>query len=106
MLLTSLIRFIFVLSYLEKDQKLENNNEFKFIAFLIIFGSTFFFAFYCIAWCYSYYNTQFGWLYMGIWCLLFKWIFALIFIIFIILFEKKMGKDNDCVFNFELFSCF
>ena len=106
MLLTSLIRFIFVLSYREKDQKLENNNEFKFIAFLIIFGTTFFFAFYCIAWCYSYYNTQFGWLYMGIWCLLFKWIFALIFIIFIILFEKKMGKDNDCVFNFELFSCF
>ena len=112
MILTSLIRFIFVLTLDEKDLNNENNNLFKTIAFLIILGTLFFFTFYCISWCYIYYNTQISWLYMGIWCLLIKWILALIVIGFIIFFEKYNKNINEkdkyeyCSFNFELFSCF
>ena len=105
MILTSLIRFIFVLSLKEEDQNTEHNDLFKIIAFLIILGTLFFFTFYCIAWCYIYYNTQISWLYMGIWCLLIKWIFAFLFIGLIIFFEKKKKMEN-LAFNFEIFSCF
>ncbi len=112
MILTSLIRFIFVLSLKEEDQNTEHNDLFKIIAFLIILGTLFFFTFYCIAWCYIYYNTQISWLYMGIWCLLIKWILALIVIGLIIFFEKNNKNNNNkdkyeiFSFNFEIFSCF
>ena len=44
-------------------------------------------GFYCIIWCSMYYNTQIGWLYMGFWGLLFKYILSFIYILVFFMFD-------------------
>ena len=112
--LTLIVRLITLISYSEKTQlvsqlqeannKEEIINSFnktimirRIIAGVFMLVMNIFFFYYCIVFCGIYINAQYGWLYSGIWALLFNWIaYAPIYIVIISLIEN--AGFNSCTY--------
>ena len=112
-LLNIFFRFLILNSYNQRfDSEEEGNNKYNeltlrniYTAFLML-GCILFFMIYSIFWCSIFYNSQHGWLIMGICCLFFIWvilapIYILIISIFETYFENKKYIDKKKYVNYK-----
>ena len=81
LLFSMIVSFILKLIRFGADKKYISKYFVYTIIGIFILGGVGLSGFYCIIWCSMYYNTQIGWLYMGFWGLLFKYILSFIYIL-------------------------